>query len=132
MSQTLYGTTDVIVGDETFTLVPTLKFVRWFELACGEGGFGKAFEKIGKMSPDFLANVIVHGARLPQREHERLAEQVWQHGVGDIFEQLIPFITALMDPNDRARKRDKPGQEIDDEDELGKIAIRKRKDPEST
>lgn len=96
MSKTLFGTTTVTVGDETYTLMPTLDAVRRIESRLG--GLRGANQALNALSVDGTAHIVASGAGLKAEEAEDLAEKVWQAGVLEIATQVTPFLVALYNP----------------------------------
>lgn len=96
MSKTLHGTTTVTVGDDEFTLVPTLAAVRSIEARFG--GLRGAYQAIVNQSIDGSACIIASGAGLSSKAAEALPEKIFQVGILKITEQLFPYIGALYNP----------------------------------
>ncbi len=106
MSNTLYGTVDIKLGDETFTLKPTLGAVRAIEAHFG--GLRGASQAINALSIDGCAVIIAGGAGLTGRDAEAVAEQVWQAGVLDVSVQLNAYLVALYNPKGPDAGKEKP------------------------
>jgi len=106
MSKTLYGTVDVKLGDETYTLKPTLGAVRAIEAHFG--GLRGASQAINALSVDGCAVIIAGGAGLTGKAAEPLAEQVWQAGVVDVSIQLNAYLAALYNPKGPDAGKEKP------------------------
>jgi len=103
MSKTLHGTTTVTVGDDEFTLVPTLAAVRSIEARFG--GLRGAAQAVINQSIDGTAHIIASGAGLSGKAAEALPEQVFQAGIVKVTDQVISYVNALYNP----RGEDAPG-----------------------
>lgn len=106
MSKTLYGTVDVQLGDETYTLKPTLGAVRAIEAHFG--GLRGASQALNALSVDGCAVIIAGGAGLTGKAAEPVAEQVWQAGVVDVSIQLNAYLAALYNPKGADGGKEKP------------------------
>lgn len=96
MSKTLYGTVDIKLDDETYTLQPTLGAVRAIEAHFG--GLRGASQAINALSIVGCAVIIAGGAGLTGKAAEAVAEQVWQAGVLEVSVQLNAYLVALYNP----------------------------------
>lgn len=106
MSKTLYGTVDVVLDGETYTLKPTLEAVRAIEAHFG--GLRGASQAINSLSVDGCAVIIAGGAGLKGEAAEAVAEQVWQAGVLEVSVQLNAYLVALYNPRGTAPGKPKP------------------------
>ena len=96
MSKTLHGTIEVTVGDDVYTMVPTLGAVRAIESHFG--GLRGASQVVNALSVDGCARIVAAGAGLSGKAAEALAEQVWQAGVLEVSVQLNAYLVALYNP----------------------------------
>lgn len=106
MSKTLFGTVDVVVMDETYTLQPTLAAVRAIEAHFG--GLRGASQAINALSVDGCAVIIAAGAGLKGKAAEAVAEQVWQQGVLEVSVALNAYLVALYNPRGPGSGKEKP------------------------
>lgn len=106
MSKTLFGTVDVVVMDETYTLQPTLAAVRAIEAHFG--GLRGASQAINALSVDGCAVIIAAGAGLKGKAAEAVAEQVWQQGVLEVSVALNAYLVALYNPRGPDSGKGKP------------------------
>lgn len=106
MSKTLFGTVDVVVMDETYTLQPTLAAVRAIEAHFG--GLRGASQAINALSVDGCAVIIAAGAGLKGKAAEAVAEQVWQQGVLEVSVELNAYLVALYNPRGPNSGKAKP------------------------
>ncbi|MCR8932793.1 MULTISPECIES: hypothetical protein [unclassified Pseudomonas] len=106
MSKTLYGTVEVELDGETYTLKPTLEAVRAIEAHFG--GLRGASQAINALSVDGCAVIIAGGAGLKGKDAEAVAEQVWQAGVLEVSVQLNAYLVALYNPRGTAPGKTKP------------------------
>lgn len=96
MSTTLYGTVEVTLVDETYTLTPTLGSVRAIEAHFG--GLRGASQALNALSIGGCAAIIAAGAGMTGKVAEAIAEQVWQAGVVEVAVQLNGYLVALYNP----------------------------------
>lgn len=107
MNKTLHGTVTVKLGDEEFTLQPTLKAVRAIEIRFG--GLRGASQAIVALSVDGCAIILAAGAGLEGKAAESIAEKVWRHGVLDVSTQLDKYLAALYNPRGGDAGNDQAG-----------------------
>ena len=96
MNNTLHGTVTVNVGDEEFTLRPTLKAVRAIESRFG--GLRGASGALHAVGVDTVAFIIAAGAGLEGKAAEALPEKVWQEGVAGLTPSVTRYLGALYNP----------------------------------
>ena len=96
MSKTLHGTVEVTVGDDIYTLVPTLGAVRAIESQFG--GLRGASQVVSALSVDGCARIVAAGTGLTGKAADALAEKVWQAGVLEVSVQLNAYLVALYNP----------------------------------
>lgn len=96
MNNTLHGTVTVKLGDEVFTLQPTLKAVRVIESRFG--GLRGASQTINALSVEGCAIILAAGAGLEGKAAEAVTEKVWQEGVLEVSTQLNAYVVALYNP----------------------------------
>lgn len=106
MSKTLFGTVDITLDGETYTLKPTLGAVRTIETYFG--GLRGASQALNALSIDGCAVIIAGGAGLTGKAAEAVAEQVWQAGVIDVSIQLNAYLAALYNPKGPDAGKEKP------------------------
>jgi hypothetical protein len=107
MNNTLHGTVTVTLGDEVFTLTPTLKAVRAIESRFG--GLRGASQAITALSVDGCAAILVSGAGLEEKAAKAVPEQIWLHGVLDVSTQLNKYLVALYNPRGKDQGNDQAG-----------------------
>ncbi|WP_435653085.1 hypothetical protein ACSC9T_08850 [Pseudomonas putida] len=107
MNNTLHGTVIVKLGDEEFTLTPTLKAVRAIESRFG--GLRGASQAINSLSVDGCAAILVAGAGLDDKAAKAVPGQVWQHGVLDVSTQLNSYLVSLYNPRGKDPGNDQAG-----------------------
>lgn len=108
MSKTLYGTLEIALGDDTYTLVPTLGAVRAIEAHFG--GLRGASQAVNALSVDGCAVIIAGGAGLAGKDAESIAEKVWQTGVLDVSIKLTAYLVALYNPKGKDAGKDQPAK----------------------
>jgi hypothetical protein len=107
MNTTLHGTVTVKLGDEEFTLKPTLRAVRAIESRFG--GLRGASQTVNALSIDGCAIILVAGAELEGKAAEAIPEKVWQAGVLDVSVQLNTYLKALYNPRGGDEGKDQAG-----------------------
>lgn len=107
MNNTLHGTMTLKLGDEEFTLKPTLKAVRAIESRFG--GLRGASQTINALSVEGCAIILAAGAGLEGKSAEALTEKVWQAGVLEVSTQLNSYIVALYNPRGVEKGKDQAG-----------------------
>lgn len=107
MNNTLHGTVTVTLGEEEFTLLPTLKAVRAIESRLG--GLRGASQTINALSVEGCAIILAAGAGLEGKAAEAMAEKVWQAGVLGVSTQLNAYVTALYNPRGVGKGKDQAG-----------------------
>ena len=100
MNKTLHGTVTVKLGEEEFTLQPTLKAVRAIESRLG--GLRGASQTINAVSVEGCAIILAAGAGLEGKEADAVTEKVWQAGVLEVSVQLNKYLVALYNPRGTA------------------------------
>lgn len=95
-TKTLHGTVTISVGDETYTLTPTLGAVRAIEARFG--GLLGAVRAVDGYSVDGIAHIIAAGAQLDAEQAAGLPDLVWQAGIVGVGQQLVPYVAALLNP----------------------------------
>jgi len=106
MSRVDYGTKEVTIDGETYTLTPTLNCVRNIK-RWGLGSPMEAVEACRKFDPDALAVVVASGAGLGQKQLEKLADAIHYEGTVNVTAPVIEFLAMLLNPTGK-----------DDEDEV--------------
>lgn len=107
MNNTLHGTMTLKLGDEEFTLKPTLRAVRAIESRFG--GLRGASQTINALSVEGCAIILAAGAGLEGKAAEAVAEKVWQAGVLDVSTQLNAYVVALYNPRGVDKGKEQAG-----------------------
>lgn len=107
MNKTLHGTLTVKLGDEEFTLQPTLKAVRAIESRFG--GLRGASQTLNAVSVDGCAIILAAGAGLEGKAAEAIADKVWKAGVLEVSVQLNAYLAALYNPRGGDQGNDQAG-----------------------
>ena len=97
MSKTLRGTVTVNVGEDTYTLTPSLKEVRMLEQRFG--GLQPAVQACQALNTEAVALVIIGGAGMKLTDIDHVQESVWQAGAASVAVQLLPHLLYLMNPS---------------------------------
>lgn len=106
MSRADHGIITITLNDEEYELRPTLEAYR--KIQTQFGGLRGALEALTQMNVDSLTHIICAGAGIGKREQEKVAQNVFDHGISDVTEQLTPFLSALFNPK---------GQDDDDDED---------------
>lgn len=106
MSRVDYGTVELSVGDEVYTLTPTLDCVRKLR-RWGIGSPRNALEKCQDLDPDTLAIILAAGAGLGQKHFNELAEGIHNYGVVNVMNGIAEFLALLLNPT---------GKEVDEQE----------------
>lgn len=100
MSKVDYGTVELKLGKEKYTLVPTLDCIRKMK-KWGVGGPVQAVESLREMDADKMAVIIAAGSSRGQRELEDIAQAIHRDGVIHIVAPVAEFLNKLLNPTDR-------------------------------
>lgn len=85
------------LGDETYELRPTLKAMK--KIQSRFGGIRGAMEALTQLNVEHVAAIVAAGANCVPREIPALEEAIFSHGITPVTEQVVPFVTALLNPN---------------------------------
>lgn len=96
MSKTLFGTTEIALDGETYSLKPTLAAVRSIEAYFG--GLRGASQALNALSVVGCSVIIAAGAGLTGKDADAVADQVWGAGVINVAPQLNSYLAALYNP----------------------------------
>lgn len=99
---------------EELELRPTLKAYQ--KIQTRFGGLRGALEAAQLLNIDHISHIVCAGANISRKEEERIKEAVFNEGVANVTEQIVPFLTALMDPNggsDEEEVEKKPSKATD-------------------
>lgn len=108
MSKTLFGTVEILLGDDTYTLKPTLGAVRAIEAYFG--GLRGASQALSALSIVGCSVIIAGGAGLTGKAADAVADQVWQAGVVEVATQLNAYLLALYNPKGESAGKDRPAK----------------------
>jgi hypothetical protein len=92
-----HGEVTVELGEEVFELRPTLKAMK--KIQARFGGLRGAMEALSQLNVETIAAIISAGANATPRELGDIEEAVFALGIAGATEQVVPFITKLMNPN---------------------------------
>ena len=108
MSKTLFGTVDITLDGETYTLMPTLAAVRAIEAHFG--GLRGAAQAINAVSVEGCAAIMAAGAGLTGKDAEAMIEKVWQEGALEVSVSLNAYLVALYNPRGPGAGKDQPAK----------------------
>jgi len=99
MSKTNHGTVDVTVGEETFTLKPTLKAMKAIEGRFG--GILPAMQSVGAANLSTVCFIIAVGAGVNLTKKgalDPIEEAVFEAGLNEVGSQVIPYLSGFLNP----------------------------------
>jgi len=96
MSKTLHGEVELVVGESTYVLKPTLAAVRAIERQFG--GLRGALEVTRALSVEGCAAIIAAGAGVNEKAAAQLVQDVWQTGVLTVSVPVAAYVAALYNP----------------------------------
>lgn len=99
-----HGEVTIELGDTIYELRPTLKAMK--KIQARFGGLRGAMEALGQLNVETIAAIISAGAGSVPRELGDIEEAVFSHGIAGATEQVVPFITKLMNPNGDTESED--------------------------
>jgi len=112
-TDTDYGSTFVVIGDDKYELQFTLKAVKAIDTQFK--GLINALQSVNLMSPQAVAAVITFGAGLSTKQQavEALEWAIIRAGVSNIASEVTPYLMAMLNP------AQKTPEEIEREAEAG-------------
>lgn len=99
MSRTNHGTVEVTLGEEVFTLKPTLKAMKAIENRFG--GILPAMQSVGTANLSSIAFIVAVGTGVSLTKKDALApaeEAVFEEGLDSAGSQVIPYLKAFLNP----------------------------------
>jgi hypothetical protein len=99
MSKTNHGTVEVTVGDDTFTLKPTLKAMKAIEGRFG--GILPAMQSLGAANLSTIAFIIAVGTGVNLAKKgalDPIEEAVFEAGLNDVGVQVLPYLNGFLNP----------------------------------
>jgi hypothetical protein len=106
MGKTTYGQVEITLGDETYTLKPTLKAFETIEARFG--GLRAAIDSVKQMSLGAATAIIAAGTGVGRNETKELKQAIMDEGLINVMPQITDFLMKLLNPT---------GKNDDDEDE---------------
>lgn len=101
MSRVNYGTIEVKVGDETYTLKPTLKAMDKIQNRWPDGGLRGAISACSGLGARDLAFIVAAGAGVGSREAKDLPEDIFAEGTVRVAAPVIEYLSLLINPTGR-------------------------------
>jgi len=92
-----HGETTIDLGGEVYELRPTLKAMK--KIQARFGGLRGAMEALGQLNVEHIAAIIAAGSNSAPRDVESIEEAVFSYGIAGATEQIVPFVTSLMNPS---------------------------------
>jgi hypothetical protein len=99
MSKTNHGTVEVTLGDDVFTLKPTLKAMKAIEGRFG--GILPAMQSVGSANLSSVCFIIGVGTGLNLAKKgalDPIEEAVFEAGLNDVGSQVIPYLSGFLNP----------------------------------
>lgn len=104
-TDTDYGTTYVVIGDDKYELKFNLKAVKAIDTHFN--GLLNAVNAIGRLSPQSLGAVITFGAGLSTKKEvvEELEWAITRAGVSNVLLQVNPYLMAMLNPAQKTEEQ---------------------------
>lgn len=102
MSRVDYGQIEVVLGEESVLLKPTLSAMQSVDR--NFGSIREAIASVRNLNLDALVSVIVGGAGLDQETAKGLPEKVFAAGVLNVAGPVSEYLLLLMNPGGAKRK----------------------------
>ena len=99
MSKTNHGTVEVTVGEETFTLKPTLKAMKAIEGRFG--GILPAMQSVGSANLSAISFIIAIGTGVNLAKKgavDPIEEAVFEAGLAEVGGQVMPYLSGFLNP----------------------------------
>ena len=99
MSKTNHGTVEVTLGDEVFTLKPTLKAMKAIENRFG--GIFPAIQSVGTANLSSIAFVVAIGTGVNLAKKDAatpIEEAVFEEGISSAGNQVLPYLQGFLNP----------------------------------
>ena len=99
MSKTNHGTVEVTLGDEVFTLKPTLKAMKAIEGRFG--GILPAMQSVGTANLSTIAFIVAIGTGVNLAKKDAAApieEAVFEEGIDSAGSQVILYLKGFLNP----------------------------------
>lgn len=99
MSKTNHGTVEVTLGDDTFTLKPTLKAMKAIENRFG--GILPAMQSLGTANLSTTAFIIAVGTGVNLAKKgaaDAIEEAVFEEGIDSAGSQVLPYLRGFLNP----------------------------------
>jgi hypothetical protein len=91
-----HGVIEISMDGEIYELRPTLKAMKRIQTRFG--GLRGALEAIAALNVESVAYIIAAGADAPPRDIPDIEQKVFDEGVSNVTEQIVPFVTAMINP----------------------------------
>lgn len=91
-----HGELVVELNGAVYELRPTLKAMK--RIQARFNGLRGAMEALAALNVEHVASIIAAGVDANPREIASIEENVFAHGIGNATEQVVPFVTALINP----------------------------------
>jgi hypothetical protein len=91
-----HGCITVTLDGNTYELKPTLLAMK--KIQNRFGGLRGALEAVGQLNVETIAFLVSAGTGAKPVEASDIENAVFNHGVAEATEQVVPFVTALMNP----------------------------------
>lgn len=92
-----HGDIEVQLGDETYSLRPTLKAMK--KIQSRFGGVRGAMDALTQLNSEHIAAIIAAGTDALPRDVPAIEEAVFQQGITSATEQVVAYVVALMNPS---------------------------------
>jgi len=98
-----HGTIEVTLDGEVFELRPSLMAMK--KIQTRFGGLRGALEALGQLNVEHIGYIVGAGCGAKPAQVSDIEQAVYNQGIADATEQVVPFVTALMNPKGAAEEK---------------------------
>jgi hypothetical protein len=98
-----HGCFTVDLNGTEYEVRPTLKAMK--KVQARFGGLRGAIEAVGQLNLDTLAFIISAGTDAKPNQAQEIEQGVFDQGVADVTEQVMPFLMAMISPRGEAESK---------------------------
>jgi hypothetical protein len=91
-----HGVITVDLDGEQYELRPSLLAMK--KIQARFGGLRGALEAVGQLNVENIALIVAAGCNAKPAQMQDIEQAVYNQGIADATEQVVPFVTALMNP----------------------------------
>lgn len=109
MAHANYGVVDIEIGDDKYTLIPSLRAMDRLNDGWNNGLRG-ALAKAEDLNARDLARIVAIGADLKDPDIDALAEAVFDFGAMKVGPPVVAFVLSLLNPRATKVEADSSGE----------------------